>query len=209
MKTKILSLLALLLVLFFSCRDYSDITKYFELTEAEKRLIPYELGQIVSFIDSTGQSFDVTVTENTIYWESSVDPDPYYAVYTQVKTVRLQSDDVNFNIILNISGGSFTIYSYIHFDLWFYLGYKRERFVTEKPGVTGAQYLHNRLEINNKIYYDVVEKIMNYEKRDENGNLDENGHILVYKYTRSIYYNKTYGILQLKDRDKVLFTINN
>jgi hypothetical protein len=59
---------------------------------------------------------------------------------------------------------------------------------------------YSSLEINNKGYCDVVECII--YKRDYNEELEQ-------RKLGRLLYNKTYGILQLEDKDKVLFTIDN
>ena len=191
MKKQILITLVLFAVLASSCRE-DEVVRYYELTEAEKQLIPYTLGQTVNFIDSTGQTFYAVVTKDTMYWqERHYDGFPDLYAHENCRKVVLQSDSADFNINISINAKNKSIRIEIsHLDLVFFLKYNNEgKFVSREPDAVSGQYLHNILKIGSQTYYDVVE-----ENRYN---------------TRSIFYNKTYGILQVTDKGKVLFTINN
>ena len=204
MKTKILIALVLLAVFTVSC--HKTTIEYRELTETMQQLIPYKLGQTVNFIDSEGQNFTVTVTKDTTYWEMAPGSDSEYTLYIQRKIVRLQSDVANFDATLNMVGTSIYMKIDSPSDMWFHLRYdKKGKFYTDVRycnTLLDCQYFRENFKINNQTYYDVVEQIMSYSKRDENGQL-------IGRYTRSLFYNKTYGILQIIDGDGENFlTIN-
>ena len=195
MKIKLLIILILLVDITDSC--VMRKTYYLELTEVRKQSIPYKLGQVISFIDSTGITFDATVIEDITDWDYAEDDD---VVYTQYRRVRLKSDSANFDITFSVHGSAakgnpFSIYIDIsEFSFLILHLDKNGNFFTETKFEREYQYLHKSIEINSKLYYDVIEGINCYDNGD--------------KYS-SILYNKTYGILQLENKDKVLFTINN
>ena len=201
-----LIILILLAILFSSC--IKDKYTSFKLTKEDKLMIPYELGQTVNFIDSLGQSFALTVIEDTIKWWSERES---YALYDEYltwneRTVRLQSEHNDFEISLSVfangihhHGGHESNYIYIKTtdsSVSFALAYdKKWRFLTYNPDWWHSQYFHNSLIINNQIYYDVVE---------------DNGYDRVksiYDTSTQVFYNKAYGILQIRDGVNIL-TIN-
>ena len=197
MKSKILIILILNAVLASSC-IWSE-HHYDQLTEAQKQAIPYKLGQVISFIDSLGITFDATVTKDTTYW--SCVEDFYYKGYIQNKVVRLKSDSVNFDVELYAYGicrcyETFGISIVINGSSFFDLCFDTKGRFYPTNGYY-SQNIYSNLEINNIFYYDVAESINYY---------DENN--IKCKFN-SIFYNKTYGILKIEDKDKVLFTINN
>jgi len=200
MKPKIFIILILIAVLVSSCWywfDYSYTKACF--SEADKQIIPYKLVQTVNFIDSLGQYFILTVTRDSLFlvWE-------YDDYCFERKEVYLQSDHNNFLISLTLSANYDNIINiYIRqFNFNFRLFYNSEgMFYTNTEYNT--QYYHESMEINNKIYYDVIEcigKNIFYANKPEQ----------VQEYlSMRILYNKTYGILQLDEEDKTLFMINN
>ena len=196
MKPKIIIILNLsTLLLVSSC--FNEKVSYSELTEVSKRLIPYKLEQIVNFIDLESQSFDMTIIDDIIYSEWV---DDYTNI--QYRRVRMKQDSQNIYIELSIGGDGFlTINNIIPFDFNFVLYFNNKgNFLSDYTYYYGYQYFYSRKEINNMLYYDVVENINNYL-------YSENG--IEHRTSRSILYNKTYGILQVKDKGVVLFSINH
>jgi hypothetical protein len=194
MKSKIL-LILILAVLAASCfldpiyRTYQE----YKLTSADKKMIPYKLKQNINFIDSLGKPFVLTVTQDKI----KLCNDDSDAFGYERRDVRLLSETGYLDIWLRIEAnydGSNDKFKNKYINIWigqyvYYLYYNWER-----------QFVANtfNLEINNKIYYDVVECI-HYTANQNNEQL----------LSMRLLYNKTYGILQLEDKDKVLFSINN
>ena len=97
MKTKKIILLAFVAVFVFSSCE-RELYRW-ELPEG---LIPYELGQIISFIDSSGLTFDVIVIESNTEWiresEGGAFRDDYAS--SEKKTVILRSEPNNLEIKL-------------------------------------------------------------------------------------------------------------
>ncbi len=181
--------MALLAVLVSSCKHE---TLRYELTEAARQSIPYELGQVVTFIDSAHQAIDVTVTADEVYWTIPEDSElGRYSVTLESRIVRLQSEYDNLDIrmqifAMNIINGD--IYSKLSIKInsnyfWAPLCFDNveEQFVS----YGGIQYFHDSLEINNKMYYDVIED------------------------PSQLYYNRTHGILQIRKDEKSVLTIKH
>lgn len=179
MKTKILITLALPIIFASSCCILVG-DSYYELTEAEKQLIPYELGQIISFINSEGKTFDAEITYFKIY-QQETDNSGFCTSYEYIdyKMVRLTSESTDFEIALSVNGQDHRISIGMISPLRFVL-YS----MYNKNGKFDDQYTHDSLEINNRVYYDVLEQ----NKADI-----------------QVLYNKTYGILQInKDGDNFI-----
>ena len=190
MKSKTLIIIILTSILASSCCRSKEETRW-DLTEAEKQLIPYELGQTINFIDSVGNPFVLTVTENSSRWhyyfiESHERCENYVSINR--KTVRLKSDTYNLTISLWINDYSYTskneylTFLITPFGCYFDIRYHEGG----QFSMDDYQNVYDSLIVNNKTYYEVVEKI---------------------EASRSILYNKTDGILQVCDKNKELFSI--
>jgi len=176
---------------------------YVKLTEAQKQLIPYKLGQTVSFTDSMGIIFYASVIEDTTFWSFEIQDHepPFYKVHTQHRVVRLTSDTNNFKLDLSIIAGSFYIGVFYSENFIFLINInKKGEFYNQDPNGLYCFYYHKSMEINNKIYYDVEEQVIT-------SYYEENG--IWSLVNTKLLYNKNYGILQLEYKDKVLFMINN
>jgi hypothetical protein len=202
MKTKILGFIVLILitVFAFSCHKF----KHYELTEVDYQMIPYKLGQTISFIDSLGQTFTLKVTKDA----TSLEVIDYDYVSIDRWSVNLEPEFGNFWITLFIEGNWKSYYNRIFIttsifnNYTFSLSYDNEgQFVADSISGLYKKYYYDSLEINDKVYYDVGEYIIC--KRVSSPDKNES-HLPV-----RLLYNKTYGILQLADKDKVLLTIDN
>ena len=65
MKTKKIFFPIISVVLASSC---SEEIGHCDLTEAQMQIIPYEMGQVISFIDNVGHTVDLTVIQNELGW---------------------------------------------------------------------------------------------------------------------------------------------
>jgi len=198
MKKTILKIMILNVVLASSCWDAYYYTKVC-LTETDKLVTPYKLGQTVSFIDSIGNSFVLKVIKDSLFCEWLWDGYHY-----ERKEIYLQSDKNNTFFSFNLYAPEVFPYNNsfrININNFiFYLSYNSEgEFFTNN---LNSIYFHASLEINNKIYYDVVECI-----KAEATNKEEKKEQECFPFR--LLYNKMYGVLQLEDKEKTLFTINN
>jgi len=187
MKTKILIILILPVVLA-SCNE--KIVAYNDLTEAQLQLIPYEMGQVISFIDGAGQTVDLTVTRNELKW-------------FRLSSGGLIEDYIEYRWkFVTLKGGYFKIeldlvadddfpkkkvkskYRYVNCSLTVNIGSGRSFYLTADPEGTffnsynSSMAFHDSMEINGKVYYNVVEQN---------------------KESKQLFYNKTYGILQFRN----------
>ena len=186
MKTKKTILLALLTGLITSCTR--PVYQSHELTEVDYQMIPYKLGQTVGFIDYEGQPFILTVTEDTTRFSMSRQMDNLYYMYSS-RTVRLQSEKLR--IFLSIdSHRSFEVYNVINVSIntniettWSYYAiyYDKEGKFSEYGGGS----IHDSIDIDGKVYYDVVECNTNKGANEQPA------------VPTQFFYNKTYGILQI------------
>jgi hypothetical protein len=178
MNPKILIILSLFAILMQSCFNRD---RYHRLTEVDKQMIPYKLGQVVTFIDSLGQSIVLTVTHDKI--TSGPLDEAFHELYER-RTVILESEIDNYRIYLDVTKYMNQVDIYINqFDFHGSQNYNKE-------GDFYGQYFYDNMEINNKIYYNV-------------------GQVFNYQDSLTLFYNKTEGILQLNDNNKALLTLDN
>ncbi len=200
MKTKKMIALILLSVLALSCQQ-KEI--YNELTEAQKQLIPYELGRVVSFIDNiTEQVISFTVIrDTTIFWFDDCDYSRN-CVINEKRLVKLLSELDNSAISLSLDANRNRLQ--IHtFHRYFDLDYDANAQFETVEQDSYKQYLRDSIEINNNMYYDVVDCIS-----ESGGSYNENGETIPANTAMQLFYNKSYGILQIKREGKNVLTIN-
>lgn len=198
MKTKKTILLVLLVGLIVSCNR--PVYRDYKLTEVDKQMIPYKLGQTVSCIDSEGQLFILTVTEDTTYISTGREWDNLYVEYSY-RVVRLQSEtlSITLSIISNKPDDRYnTIRVFIGVGVdvafsYYEIYYDKEGKFLEQ----GGSILHNSIDIDGKVYYNVVEC---------NTNRGVNWEPTV---PMQFFYNKTYGILQINRDGENFCTLKN
>lgn len=204
-KLKKTIILFLLSILVSSCW-FKEEVYYYELTKAENQLIPYKLGEVISFINSEGKIFEATVVKDHSYWkEEQYDTgsmiDDY--VHYNNRNVTLQSETENISINLGIYAMDryLAIWTNYHHNIGFNFSYDKNM------NLCNCYYyyycsckFYNELEINNKIYYNVAEKNNNYTVHTEDGSEK--------KLNQFLFYNKSHGILQILENDTVIITID-
>ena len=203
MKTKTLILLAVTAVLLSSC--YRERRYY--LTEAQMQTIPYERGQVISFIFGTGQAVDLTVTERR-RWFRRTGTREGDNVSVEIKGVVLRSELNCLVIDIELWYGGMRI-EVIDSDR------RRTGFLVFMDGEgnflnsgwntsgTNSIYFHENLEINNRHYFDVAEINRMTPTQAEFG-VPGTPRIPI-----QLFYNKTYGILQINRDGENFLTINH
>jgi len=212
MKIKFLITLTLLVVSVSSCDacEEKELGRC-DLTEPQKQLIPYEKGQVYSFIDSRGLSIDLTVIRSEQTWlREDIDGGNMCTDYIMFrnKGVILKSEPNNIEISLGISaGGCFSenAVGRLGIDIGIYnnrrCGYNlysdaEGNFLTDNSFYVTE--IHKSVEINGNVYFDVVEQ--KYTLADE-------GISKPYRIFLQLFYNKTYGILQINRDGENFLTI--
>lgn len=186
----ILLLFAIMAVMAVSC----DIAvERWPLMEYQKQMIPYQKGQVICFTDAKGGTTLFTTTDIITEWHE--DGTAFTKIWLQEYKVKLQSESGDM-ISLQVGTFSYDYYcldnSYNRIDLTFKdLDFSPPFDCAGKfyaHADNGSQwYAYDSLSINNKVYYDVV--------------LEENGS------NNQLYYNKTYGILQVRQNGKDILTL--
>ena len=203
MKTKILTALILLAVLNTACsRELGRCG----LTEEQKKVIPYEKGQIISFIDGADQAVDLTVTEIKTEWYKETEGsfrDDYVSL--GIKTAMLKSESNKLEIYLRLvaNGCSYgNDYCSLEIRVTPTPNQGYFKFTSDAEGIFltfGSPSFHDSIEINNKVYYDVAES--KFYSTSHNVNVPE--------IPMQLFYNKTCGILQINRDGENFLTISN
>ena len=203
MRTVNLILLALLAIFAFSSCKGEEICRS-ELSEEKKQSIPYEKGQVISFINAKRQVIDVTVTESKMkWWQEKEDGFTNDYSSTQIKSVTLKSIPSNIEISLEInadgclSGGPYGDYSSLNISIENKLGFVLMSDTEGNLWTNSNTSFYKSIEINGKVYFDVVEQ-----------KIDAAVHYGEYFPSKQLFYNKTYGILQINRDGKNFLTIN-
>ena len=162
------------------------------LMEYQKQMIPYQKGQTVCFTDANGKTILFTTTDIITEWDW--DEAAFIKIWLQKYKVKLQSES---NDMISLQIGTFSYDYYIldtssnkvsltlkdlHFGPPFDCAGKF--YAHAEDG--SLWHVYDTLSINNKEYYDVV--------------LEEKGN-------NQLYYNKTYGILQVRQDGKDILTL--
>lgn len=162
------------------------------LTEVDKQMIPYKMGDTIRFIDENGRLSTFPVVEDRISWEeenAELTPVTY-----ESKQVTLKSERSNQWIWLTISAWTtpHKTTRFISFSEWSFLGAFRIYYDSEgrfRTDVGQYQYVYDNIEINGKVYYDVC-FVRGWDEAQ-----------------RELYYNTDYGILQVKNSGRNIFTL--
>lgn len=214
MKTKKILLWALLAIFTSSSCKGEELYRN-ELTDAVKQVIPYKSGQTVSFINNEGQPLDLFVTKDELGWNkyregggAKVD----YISY-QRKTIELETKSKDFKIYVQLfanshysnetnTNGELRIETYVQWKhylqskIGFYADYDAEGKMLSKSN----KIIHESIEINNKIFHDVIELSGTYDGFDGGGGQ--------FASSTQLFYNKTYGILQINIGKENFITLN-
>ena len=192
MKKQIVIILILSAILVSSCEIAVDreIGRC-DLTEAQMQIIPYKMGQVVSFIDGAGRTVDLTITQNELGWNYDGMASSFHEEYLAYRTkfVALKSQTNNLEIYLHIFAGS-SLSGYDNCSLR--IGRKSSSggamLYYDTEGIflsgIGSTLFHDSLKINDSVYYNVIEQASIYDT--------------ISKQTLThLFYNKTHGILHI------------
>ncbi len=196
MKTKkIISLIFVAIFTFSVCKG-----KELEQCDLPKGLIPYQKGQTYSFIDDLGQFIDVPATENVLNWltyRPQIDNATDYISYRrEIVELKSESNDFRIHFIFDADG---CITGRDYNKIMITVGILDKNFVVglivDAEGnflTDSSTFFHESIEINGKVYHDVIEQ-----------NSENNMGV-----SKQIFYNKTYGILQVNRNGESFLSIN-
>lgn len=174
-------LLISLMVMTLSGCDYPDEVRRF-FTKTDEQTIPYKKGEIVRFIDEQGNAATLTVSEDVKTWMK--DEEGFTCLMWQHRNVCLLSEHSGLSFDLDIE--SLRRYDSPHV------------YIAMKPlgvdfrvyyNIMGLLETQDSLEINRHVYYDVA------VVKDSRGKGSQ------------LCYNTEYGILQVTQDDKNIFTL--
>lgn len=211
MKTIHCIILTIFALLLSSCCAPKEKARL-QFTKAQKQLFPpYLQDSIYSFIDQQGNAIDLLVTQRNKWWNQE---EAWDASYCPADYIRYESEIIE----LNSTSSDFSI----QFQMSFYVSWANDPWLTWdgdyclfniktnivyptwKEAVNAGfeisnkgAYLvdstsfHENTEINNHVYQDVVEMTGTVRR----------------KIPVQIFYNKDYGIIQIKVDNEIYLTL--
>lgn len=153
-----------------------------QLTTIEKQMIPYELGDTVRFVDEKGVLSLLTVDRDVIYKEQYSGGLSTEILY-EVRNVRLSSERGDLSFVLDVAA-------------W-------RRWNNHRPHI----YIDIKDKADFSIYYDSKGNIGNYDSLEINNHTYYDVAVAESWRGGQIYYNKTFGILQVTQDGKNIFTL--
>ncbi len=185
------------------CNDIPVETGKVPLSESEIGLIPYSLGQTITFQHSNGFGFDFLVTKDEYEWN----PDNYcdeccggeYTSY-QRRTVSLNSEYPGFNISLSINSFQYTDTEEKSIDVRINRYSTYLKYDNTSKLICGNVVCHDEISINNTIYHNVMESTLE-NVYGTNSSID--------LYPQKIFYNTDFGIIQVKMSNNETYSLNN
>lgn len=153
------------------------------LTAIDKQMIPYEMGDTIRFINEKGVLSLLTVDRDITYMEQclNLSTENLY----EVRNVRLSSERGDLSFVLDVAA-------------W-------RRWSDHSPHI----YIRmgtGKADFDFEIYYDSKGNIGNYDSLEINGHTYYDVAVVESRGVQ-LYYNKTYGILQVTQNDKNIFTL--
>lgn len=185
--------------------DDVEVARY-KLTPYELNLIPYTLGQKVVFEHSNGYEFNAYVEQIATEWKQYYDfcewfccGQEYFSY--QTKQVILQSSYPNFRMRFKLSENFYGEYwpMYLHFDI------NHRHVITMPydslggflPNIPGM-FLHDTITISGEKYRGVVEKDFDFHMFINSEDINT---------PKTIFYNNSVGLIQIKMSNDETFTI--
>ena len=168
-------------ILFSSCEKGKYTVIEHKLSETEKNIIPYKKGNEISGTDVQGKTVILNVIENKLDWwkteSQSWDQDHGWHLSEITKhqynevILEAKHSALGFNLYNRAPEGILTITFYPY-------GYRQQFFYDSEGNFTtkDGQLVYDSLQIDNHTYFDVAAN-------------------------DGFYYNKTYGVLQIKDKE--------
>lgn len=179
-------------VFAFACKE-PDHDVHMPLLKGDYAIIPYKLNRTVHYMDAQGNLSTLTVSKDLTWWDYS-----WEDVRCQYHSVSLSSNQREFGITLSVYGvgksyvaGASSPRELRHLDVCLLPSNNKVTIFYDYKGnlvmfPEKRMYLYDSLIIGNHTYYEVA------LREDE---------------TAQLYYNKTHGVLQIKQNGENIFTL--
>lgn len=163
------------------------------LLKGDNAVIPYKLNKTVHYVDAQGELSTLTVSKDLTWWDYS-----WEDVKCQYRSVSLTSVQGEFSITLSVYGVGKSYVAGVssqrelrHLDVCLFPSNNKTTIFYDYKGnlvmfPEKRMYLYDSLTIGDNTYYEVAFR--------------ENE-------TTQLYYNKTYGVLQIKQNGEDIFTL--
>ena len=179
-------LLLCMSIVFFSCVER---TVYSRVTELDRGMIPYHIGDTVRFFNMRKELVTLVVTKDTKYWTWPFDDE----VYIEEEQVILESNSGDYKLYVTVNGLHedrryllfSTVFGTKHTGGIVFYNLRRDLLPGEQSSIFDS------LLIGNHVYYNVSVS----DERPLNGHMQG-------------LYNKEYGVLQTMLDEKTVFTLD-
>ena len=161
--------------------DYPNQSREF-LTETDKRMLPYKKGENIHFLNENGILSTLEVSEDKMVWKEDWGAITHLIWECREVCLSLKQDDLQFNAKVE-SGNTYHQFSNVRVQTSSGCDFR------VNYDLLGLLDTHDSLEINHHVYYDVA------VVKDSRGKGSQ------------LCYNTDYGILQVTQDDKDIFTL--
>lgn len=150
------------------------------LTQVDVQVIPYKMGDTIRFVDEKGEPSLCVVDRDILYKDRF--SEGFNDVFYEVREVRLVSENSGLDLVLDVAGWRWAYQDkYLRINMV-------EKYIDFEIGYDSKGNLgnHDSLEINQHVYRDVA--------------------VVDSWRGGRLYYNTQYGILQIQEGEKIVFT---
>lgn len=190
------------------CPEPTEIARY-ELSENEKKIMPYYYGQKLNFVHNNGYEFNLLVTADSIFWREFhpfcewICCDREYFSYQCKKTTLAASYPevkISISIASNIWEEYFPNHIFIHFNHKFFSVFKYDNNANIVCDTINNTIHYDSLQIQDRIYYNVyAQDFKNLFTNSDSTNLQP----------KKLYMNKENGIIKIEFSNGDSFSYKN
>ena len=211
MKTTHWIILTILAVLLSSCCHPKEKAKL-QFTKAQKQLFPpYQQDSIYSFVDQQGNTVDLQVTQRNKWWNQE---DAWDDGYCPADYIRYESEIIELNSTSNDFSIQFQMSFYVSWETDPWLTWHKDYCLLDiKTNIVYHSWKESvdaGFKISNKGAY-LVDSTSFYENIELNNHVYQNVVEMVQTIRNNIpvqlFYNKEYGIIQIKVDNESYLTL--
>ncbi len=171
--------------------------KRYYLTDVDKEMIPYKIGDTIYCRDEKRTQRILTVKHISMDWDGWED-----LILEQYQTMSVQTEQNDFGLTLRVFGWNFgylnqraiQIIHSSNLQLDVVYNATGDFTTSASPHTTSKRFVLDSLSIVDRTYYNVA-VYQHYDYVDSK--------------TSEVYYNKTHGVLQMKKKGKTVFTLDS